>query len=801
MITISSQAELAILISAQDKASQALKGVGGSAEGLGSKLKALIAPLAAISAGFLSWKSIQSAVSTTQELASSVSKLSRETGLSAESSSQLLYAFKRVGLDADDASRSLGLFAKNMTTIAEAEDSGIKASKTTVELLKELGIKALDASGNVRPMNVLLNETADRFSKMPNGIEKTGMSMQLFGKSGKDLIPLLNLGSAGLAEYAKQADKLGVTLSAKNLEAVKKYTAEQRILGEAVNGIKLQVGLALIPVLTTLVAVLVTVSEHVRTWTMRAIDLTQKAILPLIDKLKPAYELVKSFGQAALSSSDGIVGLGGAITVTLLPSLVSLGSSIGGILQTVAVLTLGWGALIVVGAALAIGLFELYKHSATFRAELDTLKTTVMNVATSFAQGIIPAVTEAVRLFTLGLSGGQMGGELTLIQTAAFGLGEIFRNTLIPNFKIAAEAVRLFFLGLQGGTGGGFTGIQKQALEFGQQVRQVFQTEIVPAVKAFADIVATTAALVAAHWDTIRPVFKFVAEFVIARIKGIVQEIHGVIEVVSGTIQLIDDAIHGRWSEVWDDAKLIVAGAIDILIGSIKEQFGNLPEIMLELGKQAIAGFVKGIKSVDVRKIAGDIANDMSFGITGALGIRSPSTVMKGYGENTMKGFEVGLAAGTEPVKKVMLGMTSFIENVGVSWTQAAQNAAAGVVAAANKAADAWRLVGAPSSAAPSGGAGSNWNGNGPAPGTGGGGGSTSSGSGGGGYSSGGFTGVGSGGGPQLIWDPKMGGGGPSSVGGSITVHVNVAGSILSERELLRVVRSAIDGGGLRGYV
>ena len=54
---------------------------------------------------------------------------------------------------------------------------------------------------------------ADKFKAMPDGTKKTALAMDILGKSGKDLIPLLNSGSEGLGEMLAEADSLGITLS------------------------------------------------------------------------------------------------------------------------------------------------------------------------------------------------------------------------------------------------------------------------------------------------------------------------------------------------------------------------------------------------------------------------------------------------------------------------------------------------------------------------------------------------------------------------------------------------------------
>jgi len=286
--------EVTLTVKAADKASSTIEGIKGKVGGLTSMLGPLAAAAGAAAIGFASFKTVEDMLGTTQALGQAVNKLSRETGLAAEDASRLLFAFKHVGLDVTDASKSLGIFSKNMTTIAEAEEGEIKASKTTVALLKEMGIQALDSSGNVRPMSELLYEVADQFKDMPNGIEKTGTAMQMFGRSGKDMIPLLNLGSDGMKELAKTADKLGVTLSADNVQKVKDYTYAQRDLKEAITGLKLTIGMELMPQFTKLSQWLVANQPRIREGLVDAIAEAKEKWAELRPELEKFIDYLQS---------------------------------------------------------------------------------------------------------------------------------------------------------------------------------------------------------------------------------------------------------------------------------------------------------------------------------------------------------------------------------------------------------------------------------------------------------------------------------------------------------------------------
>lgn len=264
---------------------------------------------------------------------------------------------------------------------------------------------------------------------------------------------------------------------------------------------------------------------------------------------------------------------------------------------------------------------------------------------------------ELRHLFSLGLGGGQIGGELTAIQTAAFQLGTFFRTVVIPAFNDAKQAIQLFFLVLQGGDAGGqLTGLQQKAMALGVSVREMWQRDIQPAIVALGSIVTQVVSSVKEHWSTLGPIFKFVAEFIIARIEGLLQKISGVVQVVSGVVRLIDAVIHGEWANAWQALKDIATGMLDILIGEIKFAFGNIPEILWNAGYDAMMGLIDGIKNRfnAFKSTISDIANAIPNTVKSILGIDSPSRVMHGHGMSIMQGLGAGMQQGfdqyAEPV-------------------------------------------------------------------------------------------------------------------------------------------------------
>ena len=154
------------------------------------------------------------------EAAEKTTHLAETFGMTVAQVQQLGGVATATGIDIDTIVRGMGILDKNM--IASAGSSNLAG-----RALAAVGIAANDS----RTQMQLMESVADKFAAMEDGPKKVALAMALFGKSGKDLIPVLNLGAAGLEEINRKSEEYGVV----NEAAVAKGMA----LAESVNESKL----------------------------------------------------------------------------------------------------------------------------------------------------------------------------------------------------------------------------------------------------------------------------------------------------------------------------------------------------------------------------------------------------------------------------------------------------------------------------------------------------------------------------------------------------------------------------------
>jgi len=248
-----------VLLGEDKTASKALSGVGKAAGDAGTKLggikgaaatvKSHLGTIGATAAAAALIKFGQDSQKSFQAAAGETSKLQRVMGGTPEAASRMNFAFKQSGVASATGAKSVLMLEKNL---AKAASTG----KGTEAMAKTLGTSFTDANGKVLPMTDLMPKLADKFAKMPAGAEKTALAVKLFGKSGTEMLPFLNKGASGIAELEAKSDKLGHTLSGPQLDAMKKNKAANRDWEATLQGLQIQVGSNLLPILTDLVSTL-----------------------------------------------------------------------------------------------------------------------------------------------------------------------------------------------------------------------------------------------------------------------------------------------------------------------------------------------------------------------------------------------------------------------------------------------------------------------------------------------------------------------------------------------------------------
>jgi phage-related protein len=546
------------------------------------------------------------------ELGQATFKMSQETGLAAEPASALISIFERYGVSGDDASKSLGNLSKQIegsALTAQGLKGGLSASS---DRLKQLGIDVLDTSGKTRPLNDILLDVADKMKEMPDGAEKTAIAMQLFGKSGKDMLPILSEGGDAMKEMEADAKKLGLTLTGDNVAQVRAYGFAQKDMGEALAGVKLQLGVALMPLLSQLMIYI------------------SKGAVAFNQEILPA---IKVFAATVTANLLPVLKtLGEFFSKTLLPGLESLFQKIKGplgsafaiirdnLITFVEALQGKWtDAPGIVGLTVKFGQFGLFIRDTLIPA-IKNLATWVQgtmipalgNMADYVQKNVIPKVKEFADflinvawpqvqhflaemiqawqdmapkvLNTIQAVVGFIQDHATQIKAILAAAWAYLQETIKNATDIIKGIVSVFLDTISGNWSGVWKDIRGILSAEWDQMKTILSTagallgNIINAIMQHIDSDWST------HWAAIQQVVSTVwnaISTIISTVWGAISSvisiavtalrplISGVLSLIQGDMQVAWDAIKGIVSALWDQISLVVKTAINLVRDTI----------------------------------------------------------------------------------------------------------------------------------------------------------------------------------------------------------------------------------------
>lgn len=118
----------------------------------------------------------------------------------------------RVGTSAEELSKLQ--YAASLSAVSNEELQGAlqKVAKQAADAnpaFEAMGIKVKGANGELKDSAELFKEVAGKMAGYKDGSQKTALAIELFGRSGANLLPLLNQGAEGLAAMGEEAAALG----------------------------------------------------------------------------------------------------------------------------------------------------------------------------------------------------------------------------------------------------------------------------------------------------------------------------------------------------------------------------------------------------------------------------------------------------------------------------------------------------------------------------------------------------------------------------------------------------------------
>jgi len=269
-LTIDLAANVARLSSDLGKANRLAEKSAAQMEKRFSQMKTVLGTMfAGLSVGaFAAW------IKQSIDAADQVNELSQKINVNAESLQKWGFAASVSGGSMEDTATAIKKLSVNISDAANGSDSA-KAK------FDAIGVSFLDSSGKIRTADSVMLDIADRFQSTANDANKTATAIDLFGKSGTSMIPVLNEGSVSLQEMMQQAQDLGLVMSQESLTAADNFNDSLTTLSGISRGYANHIAAELLPTLNTLTGYLIdtSTSSDTASNSMSGLDMVLRSLI------------------------------------------------------------------------------------------------------------------------------------------------------------------------------------------------------------------------------------------------------------------------------------------------------------------------------------------------------------------------------------------------------------------------------------------------------------------------------------------------------------------------------------------
>lgn len=152
---------------------------------------------------------------------------------------------KGTGLDLDSAAHSMGFLN---AVLGKAKSGNAEAA----QVFAKLRVETKNADGSSRNLLDVVGDVSEAFSKMPSQQERAAAAMALFGREGRNMVPILSKGREELRATMAEFEALGDGLGDKFPEDAKKAREEGERFGFAIASIKNRITAVFLPGITSM---------------------------------------------------------------------------------------------------------------------------------------------------------------------------------------------------------------------------------------------------------------------------------------------------------------------------------------------------------------------------------------------------------------------------------------------------------------------------------------------------------------------------------------------------------------------
>lgn len=150
------------------------------------------------------------ATTAAADYADEILTLSTVTGLSTDQLQEFYYMTELLDTSVDTITGSMSRLTRQMAS-ARSGSAGAQ------DAFDRLGVRVTNADGSLRDSTEVFFEVLTALGQIENASERDALAMEIFGKSARDLNPLIEAGAQGMQDLAQEAHDVGYVLDEETL--------------------------------------------------------------------------------------------------------------------------------------------------------------------------------------------------------------------------------------------------------------------------------------------------------------------------------------------------------------------------------------------------------------------------------------------------------------------------------------------------------------------------------------------------------------------------------------------------------
>tara|TARA_R100001224_G_scaffold56998_1_gene33562 strand:- start:282 stop:1913 length:1632 start_codon:yes stop_codon:yes gene_type:complete len=237
-------AKFDLVVAAKTVGAASIKRLGNSMQGVQGRVKNLRMAMSGLNKTFATLGLILSAgafvrmVKGSIDAADAFGKLEIQTGIAANTLQAYVNAGKLAGVSQETIEKGLRRLAQSM----READQGVATYKDAFD---DLGISVKNTDGTLKTNQQVLGEISDKFAQMEDGVTKSAIAMEIFGRSGSQMVNLLNEGKVSLEQF-------NFEVSERFAQNAEYFNDQLTMLGFKATGFSRQLADGLLPTLNNL---------------------------------------------------------------------------------------------------------------------------------------------------------------------------------------------------------------------------------------------------------------------------------------------------------------------------------------------------------------------------------------------------------------------------------------------------------------------------------------------------------------------------------------------------------------------